>query len=125
MISNFVFDGVLQNGNINTIPVDFFNVNQPFEQNKFYRYGSLGVAENEIVKGDALRIHNITLSYNFRETVFLKNVKLSVFAKNILVWSKNNLDPQTSFFDTENGQGLNFYNLPSMRSYGTSISFIF
>lgn len=123
--SNYIFDGVLQNGSMNNIPIDFFNVNHPFEQNKFYRYGSLSVAEDYIVKGDALRIHNITLSYNFREVKFLKNVKISAFAKNILLWSKNNLDPQTSFFDTENGQGLNFYNLPSMRSYGTSISFIF
>lgn len=124
-VSNFVYNGVLQNGNLNNIPVDFYNVNQPFEQNKFYRYGSLGVAEDYIVKGDAVRINNVTLTYHFRKAEFLKNVKLSVFAKNILLWSKNNLDAQTSFFDSENGQGLNFYNLPSMRTYGTSISFIF
>ncbi len=124
-VSNFVFDGVLQNGTINNIPVDFFNVTQPFEQNKFYRYGSLGVAEYYIVKGDAVRINNITLSYSFRKVEFLKNVKLSLFAKNILLWSKNKIDAQTSFFDSDNGQGLNFYNLPSMRSYGASISFIF
>lgn len=124
-ISNFIFDGVFQNGNVNNIPVDFYNVNQPFEQNKFYRYGSLGVAEDYIVKGDALRINNVTLSYNLRKIEFLKNVKLSVFARNILLWSKNKLDPQTSFFDSDNGQGLNFYNLPSMRSYGASVSFIF
>lgn len=124
-ISNFIFDGVLQNGNGNNIPVDFFNINDPFEQNKFYRYGSLGVAENYIVKGDAVRINNITLSYNLRKIEFLKSVKISVFAKNILLWSKNKIDEQTSFFDSDNGQGLNFYNLPSMRSYGATISFIF
>lgn len=125
MISNFVYNGVLQNGNINTIPVDFFNVNAPFEQNKFYRYGSLGVAEDHIVKGDAIRINNVTISYNLRNINFLKNIRISAFAKNILLWSKNNIDPQTSFFDTDNGQGLNFYNLPSMRTFGGSISFIF
>ena len=124
-ISNFIFDGVLQNGNVNNIPVDFYNVNQPFEQNKFYRYGSLGVAEDYVVKGDALRINNVTLSCNLRKIEFLKNVKLSLFARNILLWSKSKLDPQTSFFDSDNGQGLNFYNLPSMRSYGASVSFIF
>ncbi|MBO6186522.1 MAG: hypothetical protein J6O88_17840 [Chryseobacterium sp.] len=124
-ISNFIFDGVLQNGNVNNIPVDFFNIDEPFEQNKFYRYGSLGVAEDYIVKGDAVRINNITLSYNLRKTELLKNVKISVFAKNILLWSKNKIDEQTSFFDSDNGQGLNFYNLPSMRSYGATISFIF
>ena len=125
MISNFVYDGVLQNGNANNIPVDFFNVNTPFEQNKFYRYGSLGVAEDYIVKGDAVRINNVTLSYNLREIKFLKPIKMAIFVKNILLWSKNNLDAQTSFFDFENGQGLNFYNLPSMRTFGGSISFIF
>lgn len=124
-VSNFVFDGVLQNGSVNNIPVDFFNVDQPFDQNKFYRYGSLGVAENYIVKGDAVRINNITLSYSFRKAEFLKNIRLSVFAKNILLWSKNKIDAQTSFFDSDNGQGLNFYNLPSMRTYGGSVSFIF
>jgi len=124
-ISNFIFDGVLQNGNVNNIPVDFFNVNKPFEQNKFYRNGSLGVAEDYIVKGDAVRINNITLSYNLRKVEFLKNLKLSVFTKNILLWSKNKIDAQTSFFDSDNGQGLNFYNLPSMYSYGASVSFIF
>lgn len=124
-ITNFVYEGVLQNGNVNNIPVDFFNINEPFEQNKFYRYGSLGVAEDYIVKGDAVRINNITLSYNFRKAEFLKNVRLSVFVKNILLWSKNNIDSQTSFLDSDNGQGLNFYNLPSLRTYGGSISFIF
>jgi len=124
-ISNFIFDGVLQNGNVNNIPIDFFNVNKPFEQNKFYRNGSLGVAEDYIVKGDAVRINNITLSYNLRKVEFLKNLKLSVFKKNILLWSKNEIDAQTSFFDSDNGQGLNFYNLPSMYSYGVSVSFIF
>ena len=124
-ISNFVYDGVLQNGNVNNIPVDFFNINEPFEQNKFYRYGSLGIAEDYIVKGDAVRINTVTLSYNFRKAEFLKNVRLSVFAKNILLWSKNNIDAQTSFFDSDNGQGLNFYNLPSMRTYGGSVSLIF
>ena len=123
--SNYIFDGVLQNGNINTIPVDFFNVNQPFEQNKFYRYGSLGVAEDYIVKGDAVRINNVTLSYHFRNVELLRNVKVSAFARNILLWSKSNLDAQTAFFDAENGQGLHFYNLPSMRTFGGSISFIF
>jgi len=124
-ISNFIFNGVLQNGNVNNIPVDFFNVNQPFQQNKFYRYGSLGVAEDYIVKGDAVRINNITLNYSLRKVEFLKNMKFSVFTKNILLWSKNKIDAQTSFFDSDNGQGLNFYNLPSMRSYGASVSFIF
>lgn len=124
-VSNYVYNGVLQDGSINTIPVDFFDINQPFEQNRFYRYGSLGVAEDYIVDGDALRINNITLSYNFKTITFLRSMKISAFAKNILLWSKSRLDAQTSFFDNENGQGLDFYNLPSMRSYGCSVSFLF
>jgi len=124
-ISGYIFPGVSQNENPNTIPVDFYNLNNPFNENKWYRYGSLGVAEDHILKGDAVRINNITLSYTIRQLEFLKSMRISVFTKNILLWSKSKLDPQTSFFDNENGQGLNFYNLPSLRSYGCSVSFLF
>jgi len=124
-VSDYVYNGVLQDGSINTIPVDFFDINQLFEHNRFYRYGSLGVAEDYIVDGDALRINNITLSYNFKTITFLRSMKISAFVKNILLWSKSRLDAQTSFFDNENGQGLDFYNLPSLRSYGCSVSFLF
>ena len=124
-ITNFVYGGVLPNGDPNTVPVDLYDLNLPFEQNKWYRYGSLGVAEDHIVKGDAVRINNISLAYNLREIKPFDHIKFSVFAQNILLWSKNKIDSQTSFYDNENGQGLDFYNIPSMRSYGLKISFLF
>ena len=68
-IANYTFNGVLQNGNSNTILVDFYNVNQNFENNLWYRYGFTGVAENYISKADQIRLNNILLSYSIKRSI--------------------------------------------------------
>ncbi|HEY8896312.1 MAG TPA: hypothetical protein VIM79_15910, partial [Niastella sp.] len=42
-ISGFIFDGVLEDEKPNNIPVAFYDVNKPVEQNRWVRYGHGGV----------------------------------------------------------------------------------
>lgn len=61
--TNYVFNGVNEQGAINTIPVDFYNTTTDFNENKFVRYGFEGVAEDAIVDGSYINIRSIDLIY--------------------------------------------------------------
>ena len=91
-ITNFIFNGVNQQGGINTIPVDFYNPNNSISQNRFVRYGFEGVAEDAIVDASYVNIKSIDISYAFKNRYknnsFLKEYKLGLYAKNLFNWSK-------------------------------------
>lgn len=123
-IANYTFSGVLQNGNPNRALVDFYNVNQNFENNLWYRYGYTGVAENYITKADQIKLNNILLSYTFRRNILPFNeVKISAAVNNFILWSRyKGVDGAQNFYNSSDVQGLDFYNLPSMKSYAFQIS---
>ena len=123
-IANYTFSGVLQNGAPNNILVDFYNVNQSFENNLWYRYGFTGVAENYISKADQIRLNNILLSYTFRRNILPFNeLKMSASINNFIIWSKyKGVDATQNFYNSRDIQGLDFYNLPSVKSYALQIA---
>lgn len=125
-IKNYVFQGVHANGIINQIPVDFYNPNRSIQENRWSRYGYLGIAENYIQKADYIRINNISLSVNFPINNRKQFLKLSFYVNNILLWQANKgVDPNQSFYDTDYGRGLDFFNLPSFKTFGCIVSFKF
>lgn len=123
-IANYTFSGVLQNGNPNLILVDFYNVNQNFENNLWYRYGYTGVAENYISKATQIRLNNILLSYTIKRNVLPFNeLKLSASFNNFIIWSKyKGVDSTQNFYNSSDVQGLDFYNLPSVKSFAFQIA---
>ncbi|WP_336959092.1 hypothetical protein [Chryseobacterium contaminans] len=125
-IKNYVFQGVLDNGNNNQTPVDFYNPYQNVQENRWTRYGYLGVAENYVQKADHIRINNLSLSTFFPLNNSQRSVKLTFYVNNIILWQANKgVDPNQSFYDTENGRGLDFFNLPSFKTFGCIVSFKF
>ncbi|KQT22584.1 hypothetical protein ASG22_15115 [Chryseobacterium sp. Leaf405] len=123
---NFVFEGVNSSGNTNQIPVDFYNPNQSVLQNKWTRYGYLGVAENYIQKADYVRINTISLSANLPVNQTRTSLVLTFYVNNILLWqAAKGTDPNQNFYDLENGKGLDFFNLPSFKTFGCMVSFKF
>lgn len=123
-ISNYIFNGVLQNGNPNNILVDFYNINQSFESNRWYRYGYTGVAENYISKADQIRLNNILLSYIFKKNIAPFNeLKLSASVNNFILWTKyEGIDSTQGFYNSDDIMGLDFFNLPSVKSYYFQVS---
>jgi Ca-activated chloride channel family protein len=122
-ITNYIFDGVMDDGNTNETPVDFASPSKDVSENRWVRYGKAGVAEDAIEDGSWVRLRNISLSYNFSEVaaskVGLRKLSLSLFAKNVLLITKySGIDPETNLTGNSNGRGLDYFNSPNIRSYG-------
>ncbi len=125
-IKNFIFEGVNSNGNINTIPVDFYNQYLDISENRWSRYGYLGVAEDYVQKADYVRINGITLTANLNIGNFRRALGISFYVHNILLWqAKTGADPNQNLYDFDNGGGLDFFNLPSYKTFGCAVSFKF
>ncbi|MGU3376476.1 hypothetical protein [Chryseobacterium sp. M5A1_1a] len=123
---NYIFQGVHANGNINQTPVDFYDPHRNVQENRWSRYGYLGVAENYVQKADYVRINNISLSANFPINNTQRSLKFTLYVDNIMLWQANKgVDPNQNFYDTDNGRGLDFFNLPSFKTFGCIVSFKF
>lgn len=125
-IKNYIFEGVHPNGTVNQIPVDFYDPNRNVMENRWSRYGYLGVAENYVQKADYIRINNISLSSDFPINRNKQTLRLTFYVNNILLWQANKgVDPNQNFYDTNNGRGLDFFNLPSFKTFGCIVSLKF
>lgn len=125
-IKNYIFEGVHADGTANQIPVDFYDPNQNVQENRWSRYGYLGVAENYVQKADYIRINNISLSSDFPINYRKQNLRLTFYVNNIMLWQANKgVDPNQNFYDMDNGRGLNFFNLPSFKTFGCIVSLRF
>lgn len=129
-LTGYVFDGVMQNGTKNTIPVSFYDAAQPLEKNRWVRYGHSGVASAYIQAGDYLRINNIKLAFQpvlFKQGSHIRApFTLSVYVRNILLWSPyKGADPSQTLFEQSTTTGLDFFNIPSYRTYGCNLTIQF
>jgi len=125
-IKHYIFQGVNSGGDINNIPVDFYNPAQNLSENKWTRYGYLGVAEDYVQKADYLRINNISLTGKFDLGRFKRGFGVTFYVNNILLWqATQGADPNQNFYDLDNGKGLDFFNLPSYKTFGCMVSFQF
>jgi len=125
-IKNYVFEGVNSNGNVNQIPVDFYNPNLSVNENRWTRYGFFGVAEYYVQKSDYIRINDIALSAYFDVGNLRRALGVSFYVNNIFIWQANTgVDSNQNFYDFDNSRGLDFFNLPSFKTYGCTVSFKF
>ena len=125
-VKNYVFEGVQANGSMNQTPVDFYDPDRSVTQNRWTRYGYLGVAEEYVQKADYVRVNSISLSANLPVNHTGTSLVLTFYVNNIILWQANNgADPNQNFYDQENGKGLDFFNLPSFKTYGCMVSFKF
>lgn len=121
--TGYVFKGVLENGHVNDIPVSFYDPSQPLEQNRWVRYGAQGVAEDYIEDGSRLCINNITLTYKMKFRHWRTVPSVSVYAGNLLLWTAySGADPNQLLLDMPGTTGLDFFNLPSAKTFGVNFS---
>jgi hypothetical protein len=85
-----------------------------------------GAASSYIQKGDNIRIHTLALAYEIKTRTYLQKITLIAYAHNLLLWSAyKGVDPNQLLFDQPGMAGLDFFNLPSTKTYGLSASFQF
>jgi TonB-linked SusC/RagA family outer membrane protein len=87
----------------------------------------IGPTKPDVEDGSFVRISQISLTYDLAKSV-LKDKKLysaaiTIFANNPFLWTNyTGVDPETSLVGPVNGQGLDYFNMPGIKSYGIRLS---
>ncbi|SFN20222.1 hypothetical protein SAMN05428949_1898 [Chitinophaga sp. YR627] len=125
-ITDYVFKGVKADGHVNDAAVRFYDPAQPVEMNRWTRYGLTGVAEQYVQKADYLRLNTVSLSYRISLKKNTQQLNLNTYVNNILLWSPyKGADPDQLLYDQPNTSGLDFFNLPAVKTYGFNVTYQF
>lgn len=89
-------------------------------------HGHSGTAASYIEKADNIRIHTLSLAYDIKIKKFLQLIRLTAYTQNLVLWSAyKGADPNQLLYDQPGSAGLDFFNLPSTKTYGISASLQF
>jgi len=125
--TNYIFEGVKEDGTTNDIPVDFVSSDNDLDGNYWQMYGIAGVAEDAIEDASWIRLRTVSLTYNmpkywFRHN-FIDQVSISAYANNLYLYTPyTGVDPETNFTGASNGFGLYYFNMPNHKSFGGKLS---
>jgi len=127
-VTNYVFNGVTPSGSANTKPVSFYDSNLPVEQNRWVRYGVAGVTEDAIEDASYFRLNSINLAYSSPNGIFRDKLKftIAIFMNNAFVVTKSKTAfGNNSMFNSTDTAGLDYFNSPMMKSFGSSLTIKF
>ena len=118
--SGFVVDGVKEDGSKNTTVV--------FPQAYYSKIGARGGVVGEQFTYDAsnMRLRQAALTYQIPASVFgktpFKSASLSLYGRNLFfVYRKAPMDPDVTLNGGTSGYGVDFYSLPTTRSFGVNL----
>ena len=89
------------------------------------RYGS--IAEATVYDADYIKFRSFSIGYDLPnrllEKTFLTSANISFIGKNLFYLKRSieNIDPESAY-NVSNAQGLEYYGVPSTRSYGFSLN---
>jgi TonB-linked SusC/RagA family outer membrane protein len=125
-----VIDGVLPDGS-----GGFTQNNIPVVRDRSYWTSAVGgfgsVGEQFVDDGGWLRLRELSLSYNFSKDLFknvpiLESAYITFTGRNLWIQTNyNGVDPETSLTGNGNGQGFDYFNNPSTKSYAFKVGFNF
>jgi len=123
--STFIYPGVKPDGSPNDIVRG--GATDPDALQDLYTNVLSNVDEYYIHDNSFVKLREVALRYqlprNFYKTL---NVGVSLYARNILVWTAlRNLDPETSQGNNNMGGSFERFSLPQTTSYGFSLDFTF
>jgi hypothetical protein len=113
-----VEDGILADGTENTTSVS---------SQTYFQSAHLYITGMEIYDADFIKLRQIIFSYDLPKKIIartpFKGVSISVVGRNLGILMKHvpNVDPESSYNNT-NGQGLEFFGAPTVRSYGFNLN---
>ncbi|SJN48032.1 SusC, outer membrane protein involved in starch binding [Sphingobacterium sp. JB170] len=100
-------------------------VNAVDPQTWYTTVGGIGpVTTNYMYSGNAIRLREVELSYNFKiQHKFFKGVKVAATGRNLFFLYKDApFDPETSMSTANGLSGIDIFMMPSSRSYGLSLN---
>ena len=113
--SPIVLDGVVSDGSPNDIPI--------VRDESYWRssVGGFGIGEPFVQDGGWIKLREVSLSYSLPPSIFkdsfVKSAVVSFVGRNLWYnWAYDGVDPETSLIGTGNGQGVDYFNLPSTKS---------
>lgn len=127
-VRNYVFRGNTVDGEVNRKAVDFANPNNSIDENRWVRYGEGGVAEAYVEDAGWFRIRSLNASYTFntRHIRVLEELTIGVSLNNIILSkSYSGVDSESALFGQPGGSGLDYFNMPSTKSYGITVALKF
>jgi len=85
--------------------------------------GFTGPAEQFIEKGSYVRLREVSLSYTFPlQFVGMQSATVTLTGRNLKLWTDyTGNDPESNLTGPSNGQGLDYFNNPTTKSYILSI----
>ncbi len=86
--------------------------------------GFTGPSEQYVQPGGFVRLAQVSLSYTVPlKAIGMQSLQLSVIGRNLALWTKyGGVDPLANLTGPTNGQGLDYFNNPSVRSWIFSIA---
>lgn len=126
----FIFDGVkqLENGSYvkNDIVIGSDPATAAYER-QIYESAMNSITEASVFDASFVKLREVSLGYTFDKIFTQKiNLRLSAFARNILLWSKMpNLDPEATQGNTNMSGGFEQWSVPQAKSIGFSLNVTF
>jgi TonB-linked SusC/RagA family outer membrane protein len=121
----YVFPGVNQNGQTNTIPVkrDYNWMTQNVGS------GFTGPMVDYVEDAGWVRLRTVTISYNFTKLLkktFIQGLSVYFTGTNLWISTKyKGIDPETNLLGASNAQGIDYFNMPGTKSYTVGLNLKF
>jgi outer membrane receptor protein involved in Fe transport len=92
--------------------------------------GFNGPAEQFVEDGSFIRLTEVALSYDinpdFLKHAHISGLSISVYGRNLWLKTKySGVDPDTSLVGGDNGQGMDYFNNPGIRTFGAKMRLLF
>ena len=119
--TGFEVSGVTASGEPKTWTITPDNV-----QNYWGRYRQ--ITENFIYDASFGKLRELSIGYNLPSSLLknlpIQNLRLSAVGRNLaILWSNvPNIDPESGYSASGNAQGLEYFNMPSVRNLGFNLS---
>lgn len=98
----------------------------PGEARNYWNQLGIRAHENFVYDASFVKLRQITLGYSLPAKLFnntpIRNLMVSLVARNLAILYKNvpNIDPESAY-SSGNGQGLDYFGMPSSRTYGINL----
>ncbi len=114
-------EGVLSDGTPNDIPV---TRDQSYWTSSLGGFGAVG--EQFVQDGGWIRLREVGLNYRLSGNSWTKGGSIGISGRNLWFTTEyDGIDPETSLTGTGNGQGFDYFNMPSSKSVIVKLSLNF
>lgn len=121
----YVFPGVKADGSSNDIALGGPGLDSTDRQ--YLENVLSNITEHNVYDASFVKLREVALGYTFPKMINKQvDIRVSAFARNILLWSKMpNLDPEASQGNNNMAGGFEEWTIPQAKSFGMALNFTF